>query len=151
LICRMHAFLERFEAGRWEHLPSPSVLPWTYALFSWLGGVRQGAAPHVAPLAERRCLPSDMSWPVTLAYATLQESAFAMSWVSVQELLEFDYDAVVTDLRPAYADTTRTVHYHELLGEAYFQQLAKLSREGQGRIVFWFEFVETPDDEDTPL
>lgn len=151
MICRMHAFLERFEAGQWNHVPAPSVLPPSHALFSWLGGVRHGIAPHVTPLADRRCLPGDMSWPVTEAYATLQESAFAMSWVTVQELLDFDYDAVVTDLRPAYASPDRLVHYHELLGQAYLEQLAKLSRVGPGRIVFWFELVETPDDNEEEM
>ena len=136
----MHAFLERFEAGRWEHVPGTPFSS-SHALFSWLGGVRRGIAPHITSIAAERGLPADVSWPVTAAYGTLQESAFAESWVSLQELLDFDYDDVVTALRPIYADGAKDqapLYYHELLGEAYMADLAKLNRISPGRVVFWF-------------
>lgn len=65
------------------------------------------------------------------------------SWLSLKELLEFDYDQIFEDRRnggytcePGKGELTT---YKEFLGEGFFEDLEKLKNSGADRIVFWFD------------
>ena len=143
-------FSERREGDKWV-LVERGVMDWhamTYSAF--LAGVRN--ASMVPPLAEPRGAPPDMSETAAAEFAEEGSNAVAPTWLSVEELLAFDYDKRFEDRRvtrraPAgYMDHAVTgapgdgsvITYREFLGTAYFEELQRLSRSGAERVVLWF-------------
>jgi hypothetical protein len=144
------AFSEKRQGDRWV-LVEREVMDWharTYSAF--LAGVRNSSL--VPPIAEPRGAPVDMSEPVAEEFVEQGSDAVAPSWLSMQELLQFDYETRFEDRRVArrmpagYLDHAaigepgegRIVTYREFLGPAYFEELEKLSESGAERVVFWF-------------
>jgi hypothetical protein len=144
------AFSERLEGDRWV-LVEREVMDWharTYSAF--LAGVRNSSL--VPPIAEPRGTPADMSEPVATEFAEQGPDAVEPSWLSIHELLTFDYEKRFEDRRvkrrmPAgYLDEAatgepgegRVVSYREFLGPGFFDELERLSKSGAQRVVFWF-------------
>ena len=144
------AFSEKRQDGRWV-LVEREVMDWharTYSAF--LAGVRNSSL--VPPIAQPRGVPADLSEPVAKEFVEQGSDAVEPSWLSMQELLQFDYEQRFEDRRVArrvpagYLDHAatgepgegRVVSYREFLGPAYFEELDKLSGSGAERVVFWF-------------
>ncbi|WP_148310231.1 hypothetical protein [Nocardia otitidiscaviarum] len=132
--CDIHTYVEtRAGDGSWEF--DPSVVPFGWrsdVLFGWLGDVRNEDA--LPAIAARRGLPENTSREVRAAYAQWEDIAHSASWVGVEELLAFDYDAVVR-LHDGESGT-----YREFLGvEEDLARLARLGEPSTVRVVFWFD------------
>lgn len=123
------------EDGTWEHIQwsgDEDHGPFddrSYWRFGWLAGVRDH---DVTPITPPRGLPDDLSavvrkqWGSGLVWHT-------PSWLTVQELVDFDYD------QPAGVDDET---YRDMLGPAFFddvEQLTEWDQEQRCRVVFWFD------------
>lgn len=168
--CDIHTAIEVRNGDGW-HLEQREVFPddfhegrfttdpfdWrNYGLFGFLADVRNYS--RVPPISETRGLPDDLSPELEDQdddAPWLGDHSF--SWLSVAELLAFDYDQDFEDRRitkqtgpnswdgAALADVGDGKHvtYREFLGEGYFEQLEILKTFGRNpsdvRIVFGFD------------
>ncbi|UTC28744.1 hypothetical protein MARCHEWKA_02320 [Brevundimonas phage vB_BpoS-Marchewka] len=140
----MSAFIKliaqrRNGAGLWE--PVGFTPEWTsYAIYGVLANQRNYAeAPFIT---EARYLPSD--WPAEPPYEmgrfgewTAWADAYDLgdgvkSWLTLTELLAFDYDQTFTNLREG--GQIMTVREH--LGDDFFTDLHQMQAMGVERIVF---------------
>lgn len=154
--CDIHTFVERRdEAGQWQVVDGLAPFDWrNYGMYGFLADVRNYSA--VPSIAEERGLPDDISVEVRDEYALWIDDAHTASWLSVNELADFDYTQTVNDRRvtrqtgPNSWDggvtgapeegTVKT--YHELLGQAFLddvEQLRSLGDPEDVRVVFWFD------------
>ncbi|WP_433568122.1 hypothetical protein ACQP1O_42980 (plasmid) [Nocardia sp. CA-151230] len=136
--------------GNWKWQPSIEVFDYrSYNLFGWLGDVRNYSV--TPPLASERGVPDDATDEVRDALERWDCDAHSESWVGVDELLAFDYEASFEDRRVTVGtnggrtaepgDGTMTT-YREFLGTDYFSDLDKLTilaTHGPTRVVFWFD------------
>jgi len=151
--CDIHSFAEKKdEVGNWEVIPDFEPFDWrSYGLYGWLADVRNYSG--LTPISKPRGFPSDASFEVKDDYETWDCDAHSASWLSVAELLAFDYDAPCEDRRvsrqigpnlwsggetcaPGEGEQTT---YREFLGESFFNELDKLKELNAERIVFWFD------------
>jgi hypothetical protein len=161
--CDIHPFVERRENGRWEagivdfgrNRYDKSPFGWrSYGVFGFLADVRNYS--RVPTIAECRGLPDDVSDYVRQQYEEWQSDAHSASWVTVKELLDFDYDREFEDLRvvrqtgpnswnhgatgePGEGEMTTI---REFLDGAFFSDLETLAALGPPedvRVVFWFD------------
>jgi len=121
-----------------------------YGMFGFLAGVRNYAA--VTPIAECRGLPRDASVGVRDAVEDCA-GVHSRSWLSLEELLLFNYDQTMEDRRvtrqigPVGFDGGATAKpgggqqttYREFLGEHFLKALEELKAAGAERVVFWFD------------
>lgn len=128
-------------AGVWE--PISFDPEWgSYDVYGVLANQRNyAAAPSIA---EPRHLPSD--WPEEPPYVmggfarwTAWADAYDLgdgvkSWLTLDELLTFDYDQTFVNQCPPDAGVSMTVREH--LGDAFFNDLQQMQALGVERIVF---------------
>lgn len=148
--CDIHCYAERKSEQRYLEIECNSFDWRDYSLFAFLAGVRNYSG--VDPISEPRGLPGDLSDEVAEEW----DDGFnyhSASWLSLEELLAFDYDQVTEDRRVTrqIAPNIRsgactcepvegnTMTYREFLGEGYFEELESLKELGADRIVFWFD------------
>lgn len=145
--CDIHSQAERKVNGKWEIIPGIRPFDWrSYGMFGFLAGVRNYSA--VPPIAESRGLPEGY---VDYFEGYLGDHSF--SWLSLDELIAFDYDAPVEDRRimvqvapnswnggqtSAAGGGTMTT-FRSFLGDAFFDDLEKLKAAGAERVVFGFD------------
>ena len=147
--CDIHTIAQRRSAdGKWENIEDLNPFDWqSYGMFGFLAGVRNYSA--LRPISEPRGLPDD--------FVDLDGGPFvgdhSFSWLSVEELTAFDYDAEMEDRRtrvqvaPNFWNGGATAEpgsgemttYREFLGEEFFRDLAALKAGGAERIVFGFD------------
>jgi hypothetical protein len=151
--CDIHAHAEKRNAsGKWERLTIPEPFDWrSYGLFGFLADVRNYSA--VPPIAPRRGLPSDASADVRHDSEEWAGDGHSHSWLSLEEILSFNYDAAMEDRRvtrqvaanawdggctadPGGGEQTT---FRAFLGPKYFEELDRLKAAGVERIVFWFD------------
>lgn len=120
-----------------------------YAVFGWLADVRNYSA--VPPISKPRGLPGDVSPDVLREYEEWGLDAHSASWLSVDELLAFDYIETFEDRRvtrgndggvTAEPGDGRLVSYREFLGHSFFEdleRLAEFNKVAPTRVVFWFD------------
>lgn len=151
--CDIHTRAEkRDESGTWRKIDGLKPFDWrNYGLFGFLAGVRNYS--DVTPLSEPRGFPHDASRKVKQDYAEWMSDAHSASWLTIEELLAFDYDAEMEDRRitvqlapnhwhggmTAEPGGGEMVTYRAFLGQHFFDDLAKLTNAGAERIVFWFD------------
>lgn len=147
--CDIHSYAEVRHNGRWRHADGPIVTPideWAdpsepfgwrgYNMFGFLAGVRNRNMPLIR---EPRGLPDDVSDEVRNEHGgdpTLWHSA---SWLTLAELLDYDYDQPVSSVR---WEGLVTGPLRDVLGETFFQHLNDLGKLGAPedvRVVFWFD------------
>ena len=96
--CDIHAYAERKTISGYEYMPEITPFDWrSYSLFGFLAGVRNYSAVPV--IAEPRGFPDDVSADVREKYEQWDMDAHTPSWLSMAELLAWDYDAEVEDRR----------------------------------------------------
>lgn len=148
--CDMHCRAERKIDGKWTVLEvSPPPFDWrSYGMYGFLADVRNYSA--IPPIAEQRGLPDDAP-PEDDEVQWLGEHSF--SWLSMEELLAFNYDKPVEDRRvtkqlgerswtgaaTAEPGGGKMTTYREFLAEGYFTELERLKAVGTERIVFGFD------------
>lgn len=120
----------------------------SYGMFGFLADVRNYS--KVPPLAEQRGVPADSP---EHGYYHQDSDYHSASWLSVAELLAFDYDQTFEDRRytrqegPNLFNGAATcepgqgqqVTFREFLPEQFFEDLEKLKELGADRVVFWFD------------
>jgi hypothetical protein len=149
--CYIHLFAEKRDAdGTWQHVETGDALTHqSYSVFGFLANVRNYS--RVEPISQPRGLPEDASVEAASAFERWSSDAHTPSWLSLEELLAFDYTAYCEDRRalrqiaPNALDGSATAakgtlqSYRDFLGEWFFEDLRKLKDAGAGRIVFWFD------------
>ena len=145
--CDIHVQAERKVNGKWQEVPG-NFFDWRgYNVFAFLAGVRNYSA--ITPIAELRGLPDDA---LDLDYGA-RGGDHSYSWLSLEELLAFNYDAQTEDRRvskvmpggwinggaTAELGGGETMTYREYLREGFFEELEKLKAAGAERIVFGFD------------
>lgn len=90
----MHFRAQRLEAGQWiDHdldLPENALYFRDYATFAALADVRNTYG--VPPIAPPRGLPEDMLTAGEVDPASVDESAHHTTWLTLTELLEYDWE-----------------------------------------------------------
>lgn len=153
--CDIHLYAERWQAGaqQWVNVPvTLSEFPdRSYRLFGWLAGVRNYSM--VGPLVDPRGFPLDASVFVAQEYIDWDMDAHTPSWLTLDELLNVDYDQIVEDRRttkqigPRYWDGAALADagkgqkqtLRDFLGSFFFQGLDHLKEAKVDRLVFWFD------------
>lgn len=148
--CDIHAYAEVKEKGKWT-FSGLTPFDWrSYGMFGFLAGVRNYSKAE--PIAKGRGVPADLSPEVKESEESWDMDGHSHSWVSLKELLDFDYDKKFYDMRvmrdgngAAEARSLEEAHhttYREFLGEGFFEELEELKQLGKPenvRVVFWFD------------
>lgn len=149
--CDIHCYAERKSGKNFVRVKCDAFEDRSYGTFGFLADVRNYS--DVEPIAHRRGFPDDASRAVKTAYEGWGTDAHSPSWLSIDELSEFDYDQAVEDRRvtrqlsenllsgacTAEPGGGQMTTYREFLGKWFFKDLAKLKEAGAERIVFWFD------------
>lgn len=150
--CDIHSHAEKRTELGYEKIAGLEPFDWrAYGMFGFLANVRNYS--EVPPIAEQRGIPSDVSAEVANDYKGWDMDAHSASWLSVEELAAFNYDAPMEDRRvtrqtgPNSWDGGCTAEpgggekttFREFLGEGFFKEIQKLKDAGADRIVFWFD------------
>ena len=148
--CDIHCYAERKNGKKYQKIKLDVLGERSYGTFGFLAGVRNYS--DVAPIAERRGFPDDASSPVRGSYEGWGSDAHSPSWLTVEELLAFDYDKPIEDRRvtrqtswgldggcTAEPGGGRMTTFRDFLGDWFFKDLQKLRDAGADRIVFWFD------------
>jgi len=167
--CDIHSFAEVRKNGKWE-VVDDDVFPYTfsscgsepfhwrsYGIFGFLANVRNySRVPTIE--GPKHAIPVDASPTVVDKYEQWSGDAHTASWLTLRQLLEFDYDKVFWDRRItkqlgpncwtgvglAENEVTEGGHptVRTFLGEHFFGHLEVLKTLGaldDVRIVFWFD------------
>jgi hypothetical protein len=138
--CDIHSFAERkTDLESWAQVQGISPFGWRdYGVFAFLANVRN--YHDIPALSEPRGIPADASPVVAAAYEHWREDAHSMGWLSVAELLAFDYDMGLSIPAGSNGDwDERPTTFREYLGEPYFDDLRQVAESGAERVVFWFD------------
>lgn len=139
--CYIHLYAEKRAAdGSWQRVDTGDALTHqSYSVFGFLANVRNYS--RVEPIAKPRGLPDDANAATASAFERWSGEAHTPSWLSIEELLGFDYSAVCEDRRALGTTVAKGVvqSYRDFLGSWFFDDLDKLKDAGAERIVFWFD------------
>lgn len=161
--CDIHLWYERKTNDSWQDVSVP-VDEWkagpldhrSYATFGFLADVRNYSA--ITPICEPRGWPTDFKHtkPDREEYdpwyrddeGYMFDEYHSHSWLSIKELLDYDYDQIVEDRRVTRNGNGgvtcdpgegKQETLREFLGEGFFQDLQTLHECGVERIVFAFD------------
>jgi hypothetical protein len=162
--------LEHFTLSEWEKRTykmekGASPFDWrSYSMYGFLAGVRRSG---VTPIKECKYeLPKDVSNEVKNAYIQWEDDAHSASFLTLKELLEFDYNKDFTTLtnkrnvlvekifiEKEYSENDIEHYYNNKEDETYYdalggpdsmffvhlKELSELGHPDDVRIVFWFD------------
>lgn len=145
--CDIHVYCEkRGKDGKWFGWDSDGLLGHrSYAVFGFLADVRNYSG--IIPISPPRGVPDDSSEYTKNDWRD-RCGAHSPSWLTIEELLAFDYDAKCEDRRvtrngdggcTCEPGEGRLMTYREFLGYQFFIDLNQLRWDGVERIVFWFD------------
>lgn len=164
--CDIHLWYERKNfLSEWEDVPVP-LDEWkagpldhrSYAIFGFLADVRNYSA--IKPICEPRGWPEDFRYSSAgrtddrywcrddYDYDFMFDEYHTHTWLSIDELLNYDYDQLVEDRRVTINNNGgctcepgdgKTETLREFLGEGFFRDLKTLKECGVERIVFAFD------------
>lgn len=145
--CDIHSHAERKVDGKWQAMPGIYPFDWRdYGIFGFLANVRNYS--EVQPIAPPRGLPSDVSAETRKDYEGWDGNAHSSSWLSVDELANYDYDQNIEDRRvmrngdgviTAEPGDGERMPLREFLGDGFFRDIESLKTAGAERVVFWFD------------
>ena len=174
--CDIHSFAEKKVNNKWEKIgehfslgdwekqhykkeKGENPFDWrSYSMFAFLADVRN--YDHCEPVSKPKGLPNDVCDEVKKEYEDWECDDHSASYLTLKELLEFDYDKVFWNRRisrttynenggsftngAAIAEEREGTHvtYREKLGEFFFTHLEELKELGnpdEVRVVFWFD------------
>lgn len=143
--------------GRWVAI-TEKLFPWnetyiaapfderSYAVFGFLADVRN--ASFVPPLSAPRGFPSDLSPGAEEQFSNESGDLHSNSWLSLAELLDFDYSRTFEDRRGAGGNDVgpgngRITTFEKFLGPRFFRDLdimKRLAEDPQSvRVIFCFD------------
>lgn len=133
--CDIHAHAERKdESGNWVHIDMVDPLGGRYyPVFIFLAGVRSDG--ECQPISNPRGMPDDVCQKTRSDHDSWGWDAHSASWLSIDELLSFDYSQVIEPNQ--YTCERQTLA--EFLGPTFQKNLAALKEAGAERVVFWFD------------
>lgn len=146
--CDIHVVEQRKTEKGWERVDGLATFDWrSYGMFGFLANVRNYSA--VPPISEPRGLPDDY----TPDEQDDLDYTHSNSWLSILELLAFDYEQEIEDRRvtvqtgpnswngggTAEPGGGEKMTYREFLGEGFFESLEAAAKAGVDRIVFGFD------------
>ena len=108
-----------------------------YWRFSFLAGVRNSF--NIVPISEPRGLPANVSREIAAECERQEGDALAKSWLTLEELLAFDYDAPLRFREGGRGDNCAEATYREFLDADFVSELRELQALGAERIIFWFD------------
>ena len=136
----IHSYVERrnIDSLEWEYVKgiNPFQKRGDYEVYSFLADIRN--YNRCIPIDEPRSLPDNISYGVFKIYYEGKEDSYAQSYLSLDELLNFDYEK---NCRIGEGHEVIPT-YKEFLGETFFEELEELKKLGKSddiRIVFWFD------------
>jgi hypothetical protein len=170
--CDIHSYAETKWNGKWElstkpvfknswydpksdyFKDEPKFIPepfnWrSYSMYGFLADVRNYSYSPV--ISEPRGLPDDVSDEVKKEYDYWDMDGHSHSWLTLRELLDYDYDQIFEDRRTTKdgdgaADAGEgngvKTSIREFLGESFFEQIEGMQKLGNPedvRVVFWFD------------
>lgn len=171
--CDIHSFTEKRnkENNKWELVENSNPFDWrNYSVFAFLADVRN--YDHCEPISQPKGLPNDSEFlntetddgwgGVETEKKRIEEMDYhSKSFLTLKELLEFDYDKTFLNRRiykPTYREDGtcsggngaalaeegegKIVSYRENLGTGFFAELDKLKELGEPddvRVVFYFD------------
>lgn len=150
--CDIHSYVEkRNENGKWENIEYEPFRHRTYNVFGFLADVRNYS--NIPPISEPRGLPTDVSKEIKKQRKIWNSDGHSDSWLSIKELVDFNYDSLIEDQRVTIQTGPNTFNggatcnpgegkittYRNFLGDSFFEDLQKLQDLGAERIVFWFD------------
>ena len=152
--CDIHSYAEKKVNGKWEKVGevfpmdewdrnyykkdfNDSPFDWrSYPMFWFLADVRNYSNSEY--LSEAKGLPDDISKEVQEKADDWEGDGHSHSWLSVKELLDFDYDKTFF-----YDLEKETETYTSFLGKHFFDDLEILKNLDENpenvRVVFWFD------------
>ena len=129
----------RDQYGRYRSMGETELLSdtGTPSWFAFFANVRN--EHNIEPIVPMRELPEDVSAEVRHAYEGLAECGdiVAVSWLSVAELLSFDYDAPLRFDERGRGPRLKVYTYRHLLGDRIFDEASQLKALGADRVVYW--------------
>lgn len=149
--CDIHLYAEkRSPDGAWQVVDAVDALTHrSYGAFAFLANVRNYS--QITPIAAPRGMPDDASTEAASDFERWSMDAHTPSWLTLDELLAFDYSAICEDRRGMRQiglnafDCGTTLakgtlqSYRDFLGSWFFDDLGRLKAAGAERIVFWFD------------
>jgi hypothetical protein len=150
-----HFSLDEFDKKYYKKEKGENPFDWrNYSMFAFLAGVRN--YDRCEPLSEPRGLPKDISIEVMEEYEKLRYDAHSASFLTLKELLDFDYEKEFWNRRITKQTSPNSwngaslaeegegeiISYRDNLGEWFFIHLNELKELGEPedvRIVFWFD------------
>jgi len=148
--CDIHVVIEKKIEGKWVQIDVPDVFDYrSYGYFGFLANVRNYSA--ITPIDDPRGVPED----VKEQYKEIinDDNYHSFSWLSVEELLNYNYDQIIKDRRCTrrigenYYSGACTCEIGEglkfslrdFLSVNFFENLKRLKDAKADRIVFWFD------------
>lgn len=137
------------ETYGWQHT---HPFDWrSYAMFGWLADVRNYS--EFKPIAKLRDLSEAPKWLSNDENGDWWDCSYGNSWVSVSELVSYDYDAPVEDRRVTRRLPSGVLSggctcdegggemttMREVLGKEFFDNVEELVRIGADRVYFCFD------------
>ena len=145
--CDIHMYAEQLGRQRWKVMPMKEPFDQrSYGMFGFLAGVRNYSA--VTPISYPRGLPNDVSPEVWDACKEWGGDGHSHSWLTVQELSNFDYNQVMEDRRVTINGNGgctcepgkgKKMTYRQFLSQFFFDELQRVKDAGAERVVFWFD------------
>lgn len=133
--CDIHTFVEVRAYGKWVPIVmNPPLWDWrSYGLFGFLADVRNYS--KVPPQFANRGWPKDHAeWVSDYGFDESEDDYYhSRSWCSLEELLNFNYDATFEDRR-----CSETAHFP---GGGSYTDGAALASPGKGQVVTFREFL----------
>jgi hypothetical protein len=153
--CDIHIHTEVRKCKYWQHATGnfsegSAPFDWrSYNLYGFLAGVRNYSA--VEPICEPKGFPDDASPETNASYEYWDCDAHSATWLTLEELLAVDYEAIIEDRRvtrngnggcTCEPGEGEPMPLREFLGPFFMRDLATLQEMGAPedvRVVFWFD------------
>jgi len=137
--CDIHGFIEVLEYHGWETIISLDLfLNRNYKMFGILADVRNNLG--FTPIAPGRGLPYDASYWTRAKYEKWEADAHSATWMTLQEMLKYDWNEKLTFENPAETITPKDVLKEDPRFELMIEIMKLLARKYRGvRIVIWFD------------
>jgi len=154
-IVKEHFSLDEFNRKYYNKEKGDNPFDWrSYSMFGFLAGVRNYSCCE--PISESKGIPEDVCEEIKEEYERWDSDAHSASYLTLRELIEFDYNQILWDRRITREESPncfngaalanegegKMITYREHLGESFFKHLEELNQLGElddVRIVFWFD------------